>query len=92
MDEYDRIARYYDLTHDRLTADVPFLLAQAAEAGGPVLEIGCGSGRLLVPLARAGQTITGVDRSAEMLARAEPRLAALPAQALSLIHIYFSSS
>ena len=42
---------YYDLTHDRLTADVPFLLAQAAEAGGPVLEIGCGSGRLLVPLA-----------------------------------------
>ncbi len=81
MDDYDHIARYYDLTHDRLTADVPFLLAQAAEAGGPALEIGCGSGRLLAPLARAGYAITGVDRSAEMLARAEARLAALPAEA-----------
>lgn len=87
MDEYDRIARYYDLTHDRLMADVPFLLAQAAEAGGPVLEIGCGSGRLLAPLARAGQAITGVDRSAEMLARAEARLAALPAEARARVRL-----
>jgi SAM-dependent methyltransferase len=81
MDDYDHIARYYDLTHDHLTDDVPFMLAQAAEAGGPALEIGCGSGRLLVPLARAGYAVTGVDRSGEMLARAEARLAALPAEA-----------
>jgi len=43
--------------------------------GGPVLEIGCGSGRLLAPLARAGYEVTGVDQSPEMLARAEARSA-----------------
>lgn len=75
---YDHIARYYDLSHDRLVEDIPFLLGQAAETQGPVLEIGCGSGRLLVPLARAGYRVTGVDSSPEMLARAELRLAAEP--------------
>ena len=76
---YDQLARYYDLSHDRLTEDIPYLLQQAAETGGPVLEIGCGSGRLLLPLARAGYDVTGVDVSPEMLARAEARLAAEPA-------------
>lgn len=76
---YDQLARYYDLSHDRLTEDIPFLLQRAAETGGPVLEIGCGSGRLLAPLARAGYDVTGVDVSPEMLARAEARLAAEPA-------------
>lgn len=71
---YDPIARFYDLSHDRLTDDIPFLLAVATEVGGPVLELGCGSGRLLVPLARAGFTVTGVDSSSEMLARARLRL------------------
>lgn len=72
---YDHIARYYDLSHDRLTDDIPFLLGLAAGVAGPVLEIGCGSGRLLVPLADAGFTVVGVDSSAEMLSRAEARLA-----------------
>ncbi|MBP6016308.1 MAG: class I SAM-dependent methyltransferase [Candidatus Promineofilum sp.] len=73
---YEHIARYYDLSHDRLVEDIPFLLKLAAEVTGPVLEIGCGSGRLLVPLARAGYTVTGIDSSPEMLAQAEIRLAA----------------
>ncbi|MFO7664862.1 MAG: class I SAM-dependent methyltransferase [Chloroflexota bacterium] len=72
---YDHIARYYDLSHDHLTADIPFLLAQAEKTDDPFLELGCGSGRLLVPLARAGYRVTGVDNSTEMLARAEMRLA-----------------
>ena len=72
---YDAIARYYDLSHQGLVEDVPFLLRLAAETGGPALELGCGSGRLLVPLARAGYEVTGVDNSPEMLARAELRLA-----------------
>jgi SAM-dependent methyltransferase len=74
-DQYAHIARYYDLSHDRLTDDIPFLLQLAAETVGPVLEPGCGSGRLLVPLARAGYAVTGIDSSPEMLARAETRLA-----------------
>ncbi len=76
---YDPIARYYDLSHNDLTEDIPFLLEMAQAAGGPVLELGCGSGRLLLPIARAGLAITGVDNSPEMLARAEARLAAEPA-------------
>lgn len=75
---YEHIARYYDLSHDRLVDDIPFLLRLAAETRGPVVEIGCGSGRLLVPLIRAGFDVTGIDSSPEMLARAELRLAAEP--------------
>jgi SAM-dependent methyltransferase len=75
---YDDIARFYDLSHDRLTDDIPFVLRLAAATGGPVLEVGCGSGRLLLPLARAGIAVIGVDNSPEMLARAELRLAAEP--------------
>ena len=77
---YDHIARYYDLSHDDLIDDIPFLLSQAAETGGPVLEVGCGSGRLLVPLARAGHDVIGIDASPEMLARAEVRLSAQPTE------------
>lgn len=73
---YDHIARYYDLSHDHLVDDIRFILDLAATVAGPVLEIGCGSGRLLAPLARAGFDVTGVDKSPEMLARAELRLAA----------------
>ena len=77
---YDAIARFYDLSHKTLVDDIPFLLRQAAETGGPALELGCGSGRLLVPLARAGIAVTGVDNSPEMLARAAVRLAGEPAE------------
>lgn len=67
---YDQIARYYDLTHADLTADIDTILTLARQADGPVLELGCGSGRLLLPLARAGHMVTGVDNSAAMLALA----------------------
>lgn len=71
---YDHFARFYDLSHDELAEDIPFLLSVTEESGGPVLELGCGSGRLLVPLARAGYAVTGIDNSPEMLARARLRL------------------
>lgn len=87
MDTYEQIARFYDLSHDRLTEDIPFLLTQAAETGGPILEIGCGSGRLLAPLARAGFEVTGIDQSFEMLARAEARLAVQPADVRARVRL-----
>jgi len=73
-DPYDVIAEYYDLEFDAFTEDVDLYLAFAQRAGPPVLELGCGTGRLLVPLARAGFEVEGVDRSAAMLARAAERL------------------
>ena len=60
---YDQIAHYYDLTHADLTDDIDFILSLAQAVNGPILELGCGSGRLLLPLARAGFTVTGVDNS-----------------------------
>ena len=47
---YDVLARYYDLTHDRLTEDVGFILSLADRLPSPVVELGCGTGRLLLPL------------------------------------------
>src|SRR5216683_2691595 len=48
--------------------DIDFYVQVARECGGPVLELGCGSGRILIPTARAGLNITGLDSSEGMLA------------------------
>jgi SAM-dependent methyltransferase len=76
---YETIARYYDLFHASLTADITFVIEQARRAGGAALELGSGSGRLLLPLARAGVHVTGLDNSPAMMALARARLAATPA-------------
>jgi SAM-dependent methyltransferase len=84
---YDALAPYYDALHATLTADVDFVLELASEQEGPVLELGCGTGRLLLPLAQAGVAVTGIDASAAMLARARQRVeaAALPADRVRLV-------
>jgi SAM-dependent methyltransferase len=58
--------------------DIQYYVNAAREAGGPVLEIGCGSGRVLIPTARAGIEIVGVDASESMLAICRTRLDAEP--------------
>lgn len=77
-DSYAVLADIYDWLHASVVADIDWLLTQAAHTGGPILELGCGTGRLLLPLARAGWPVTGVDRSAEMLALARRQLAQEP--------------
>ncbi|HOC18688.1 MAG TPA: class I SAM-dependent methyltransferase [Vicinamibacterales bacterium] len=76
MNGYEISAGLYDhvgLYRERLD-DVRYYVAQAAAAGGPVLELGCGTGRVMLPCARAGARITGLDRSAPMLAVARAKL------------------
>lgn len=68
--DYDRFAPFYDLEFADYADDLPLYRAFAAHSGGPILELGCGSGRALVPLARDGYAITGVDLSPAMLALA----------------------
>ena len=72
---WDEYAPFYDWENARTLGrrDVPFWRRLAADAPGPVLELGCGTGRLSLPLARSGVTLVGVDRSERMLARAIAR-------------------
>lgn len=75
MSEYDRFARLYDLEHQDVQDDILFYENLALRCDGPVLELGCGSGRVSVPLAKAGLQVTGIDTSTEMLALAARRAA-----------------
>ena len=80
MDEYAAIAELYDhvgIYRDR--PDVGFFVDAARDAGSPVLEIGSGTGRVLIPTARAGIDIVGLDSSPSMLAVCRGRLAQEPA-------------
>lgn len=74
-DPYELIAELYDLEHADFEADIELLLNFAQVVGDPILELGCGSGRLLVPLAEAGFHVVGLDSSRPMLDRAERAIA-----------------
>jgi SAM-dependent methyltransferase len=71
---YDSVAHFYD-SYVNTQFDVPFFLAEAKKAEGKVLELACGTGRLSLPLLRAGIDLTCVDYSEEMLAVFRNKLA-----------------
>jgi len=73
---WDDYAPFYDWENARTLGrrDVPFWRNLALHTGGPVLELGCGTGRISLPLAKAGVDLVGIDRSAPMLARARTRI------------------
>jgi len=82
---YDAIARIYDPWSRSVVEDVPFYVEEAVRSGGPVLELGVGTGRIAVPIAAAGIEVVGVDLSAGMLEVAGER-ASLAAVSLDLRH------
>jgi len=73
---WDTYAPFYDWENAQTLGrrDVPFWRRVAANATGPVLELGCGTGRVSLPLARAGVNLIGIDRSEPMLERARLRI------------------
>jgi SAM-dependent methyltransferase len=71
---------YYTKTYRGRLDDVRYYVDHAERRGGPVLELGCGNGRIAIPLARAGVDVTGVDLSAPMLDDLRARLAREPAE------------
>lgn len=81
---YDSAPDIYDLQYATYRDDLPFYLRLADEYGGPVLELGCGTGRVTEALARAGHAVVAVDASAAMLERAAERLAGY--DRVSLVH------
>ena len=67
MSQFDLYAGFYDLDYQDFDDDLHMVQQFALRCGSPVLELGCGTGRLLLPLARQGFQVTGVDLSAGML-------------------------
>jgi SAM-dependent methyltransferase len=73
---WDDYSAFYDWENARTIGrrDVPFWRDLAKRTARPVLELGCGTGRIAVPLGRAGVRVVGIDRSTPMLARARQRV------------------
>ncbi len=85
MNSYDSIARLYDPWSVSVTEDVRFYVELARDAGGPVVELGVGTGRIAIPTAAAGIAVIGIDSSRGMLeVCAEAAAAAGVAQLLDL--------
>jgi len=64
---YDRLAPFYDWEHRDFRDDLPLYLGLAQSVDGPILDAACGTGRVLLALAEAGHSVTGVDVSDAML-------------------------
>ena len=75
MSAYDAIARIYDPWSVSVTEDIPFYVEEARRSGGPVVELGVGTGRIAVPIACDGIRVIGVDSSSAMLEVAAERAA-----------------
>lgn len=78
MKEYEGAdATFYDYYSTGLEGDVQFYVEEAKKAGSPVLELGCGTGRILIPVAESGVSIVGLDRSSAMLSIARRKISRL---------------
>ena len=73
---WDDYADYYDWENAQTVGkrDIGFWKRMAAGVDGPILELGCGTGRVALPVARHGATVVGIDRSESMLGRARLRV------------------
>ena len=70
---YRRAAKFYDLFGSK--NDLEFYLELALQSGEKALELGVGTGRVAIPLAKAGITVVGIDNSVHMLRVAREKLA-----------------
>jgi SAM-dependent methyltransferase len=83
-----RLAELYDQVPAYVSReDVALFVEEAVASGGPVLELGCGTGRVLLPTARAGVAITGLDLSQAMLGALRRKLAQEPAEVQARVRL-----
>ncbi len=75
-EDHEFVAELYDPVYERLARrDIEFFVDYAKKAKGKTLELGCGTGRVLIPTAQAGCEITGLDFSRFMLEKCREKLA-----------------
>ncbi|HOZ49535.1 MAG TPA: class I SAM-dependent methyltransferase [Candidatus Hydrogenedentes bacterium] len=84
MTDYDSWAKFYDTVHQGLPGEAEFYIGNAVRIGGPTLEVGCGTGRIAIPMAMSGLSVVGLDNSIAMLDRCRKKLAAVGPVAGSL--------
>lgn len=89
-DSYEILASHYDTGYcsKQDLVDVPFYVDLARKSRGPVLEIACGTGRVLLPIAREGIEIEGVDNSKSMLGILRRNLAREPREVRERVTIH----
>ena len=73
MTSYDGWASVYDSIYAYVREDIPFYIQEALRSGGTVLELGCGTGRVTLPIVQSGIDIVGLDNSDAMLAEARSK-------------------
>ncbi|MDH4221912.1 MAG: class I SAM-dependent methyltransferase [candidate division Zixibacteria bacterium] len=72
--DFDAYSDFYDKWNETFTSDIPLWLEYAKKCGSPVLELCCGTGRILIPLAKEGIEISGLDVSKKMLDKAKEKM------------------
>ena len=88
MSEYDSTdAGFYDGISTGLDGDEAFYVEEALKAGGSVLEIGCGTGRIMIPIAYSGVSIVGLDQAPAMLKIAREKVASLSVETCQRIRL-----
>jgi SAM-dependent methyltransferase len=87
MDLYDKMSKYYDIWYEDFVEDVAFYQKMAERVGGPLLECMCGTGRVLIPLAKQGYEIAGFDNSYAMLDQLTAKMENLDEKFQEKIHI-----
>lgn len=85
---YATIARYYDAEHQDKTDDLDLYSDLAAEYGEPILEVACGTGRVMLRLAREGYRVHGIDQEPAMLDRARRKADMLPEDVRDKLHFH----
>ena len=82
---YDAWAEIYDSVFSYVVDDILFYVEEATRADGTVLELGCGTGRVSIPIAQAGIDVVGIDSSSTMLTRTREKSQKAGTQNLKLL-------
>ena len=82
---YDAWAEIYDSVFSYVNEDIPFYVDEAVRSGGPVIELGCGTGRVAIPIALSGIDVVGLDSSSLMIERARQKAEQIGVSNLKLV-------